>query len=347
MFANAILDVAIGLVFLYTLLSLVTTSVTEGCANLLSARSRALERWLVNMLDDTREGDGRRGREIVDEMLAHPLIRGLRPHQTRVRALAPDHIPAPTFCAVLLETLGPPSSPGSKIPRRPRSIAELEQRIVALDERSPLRRLLLNLITPATDLREAEQIIEAWFDSSMERLRGWYARRSQLAAFGFAAALTWMLNADTLMLANALWQDAELRTAVAVRAEAAASSGDDGSPPTIGQLADELAELRGISGFPLGWDGSKNADLRAVPSSAVGWAEKLLGFALTILATTLGAPFWFGLLSRVLNLRRGTKTKDERGEASVPARGRITTLVATRDGVAATDIDAAPSEVQP
>ncbi len=341
MFANSILDVALGLVFLYTLLSLVTTSVTEGFANLLSARSRALERWLAHMLDDSCDGGGRRGREVVDQMLAHPLIRGLRPRGLRARqAHSPDYIPPQTFTAVLLETLGPPTRPGSEVSRRPRDLAELEASIAAIDEGSPLRKLLLNLITPARDLREAEQIISAWFEAAMDRLRGWYARRSQLAAFGFAALLTWMLNADSLMLANALWHDAELRAAVVARAEVIAD-GDAGAPPSTAEFADELAQLRTISGFPLGWVEAGKPDLRAVPTTTVGWAEKLLGFALTVLATTLGAPFWFGLLSRVVEIRRATRdpSRDELRDASGPQRSRITTMVATRDGLAATDID--------
>lgn len=39
------------------------------------------------------------------------------------------------------------------------------------------------------------------------------------------------------------------------------------------------------------------------PASAGDWLVKLLGLAATTAAAAMGAPFWFGALNRLVNLR--------------------------------------------
>jgi hypothetical protein len=53
-------------------------------------------------------------------------------------------------------------------------------------------------------------------------------------------------------------------------------------------------------------------DLRLVPSSGIEWFLKLLGIALTALAISQGAPFWFDLLQKAVNLRLAGDAPDEK-----------------------------------
>ena len=61
-------------------------------------------------------------------------------------------------------------------------------------------------------------------------------------------------------------------------------------------LNNEIAEVRRPLG--LGWEG---VDLRAL--SLYELITKLLGFILTALAISMGAPFWFDLLKKLVNIR--------------------------------------------
>ena len=61
-------------------------------------------------------------------------------------------------------------------------------------------------------------------------------------------------------------------------------------------LHNELTEVRRPLG--LGWEGIRLRDL-----SLYQWMTKLLGFILTALAVSLGAPFWFDLLKKLVNIR--------------------------------------------
>jgi hypothetical protein len=54
--------------------------------------------------------------------------------------------------------------------------------------------------------------------------------------------------------------------------------------------------------IPLGWR-LKAGDPRDLPHSAGLWAAKVIGILLTMLATLLGAPFWFDLLGKIVKLR--------------------------------------------
>ncbi len=63
-----------------------------------------------------------------------------------------------------------------------------------------------------------------------------------------------------------------------------------------GLLNNEIADIRRPLG--LGWEG---VDLRALTTYEL--ISKLLGFILTALAVSMGAPFWFDLLKKLVNVR--------------------------------------------
>jgi len=57
---------------------------------------------------------------------------------------------------------------------------------------------------------------------------------------------------------------------------------------------DVIEERLGDLGLPLGW--------RSLPRSATTWASKITGLLFTTIALSLGAPFWFDLLSRFVGV---------------------------------------------
>lgn len=63
-----------------------------------------------------------------------------------------------------------------------------------------------------------------------------------------------------------------------------------------GLLNNEIAEIKRPLG--LGWEGVSLRDL-----SAYDLVSKILGFILTALAVSMGAPFWFDLLKKLVNVR--------------------------------------------
>ncbi len=73
MFGSQILEVAIGIVFVYLILSLICSAINELVARMSALRSRTLEDGIRNLLD----GKSPDGRELVDIFYGHHLIKGL------------------------------------------------------------------------------------------------------------------------------------------------------------------------------------------------------------------------------------------------------------------------------
>jgi seryl-tRNA synthetase len=71
------------------------------------------------------------------------------------------------------------------------------------------------------------------------------------------------------------------------------------------KLTENVKKLEEI-GLPIGW---KRDDPRLVPHRW-GWLVKILGWLLTAFAISLGAPFWFDLLTKFVNVRSSLKPKD-------------------------------------
>src|SRR3954464_9260734 len=99
-----ILDVAIGISFVYLLLALICTTVNEMLAGLWKTRARFLDRGITRLLNDDKELK----RKIYD----HPLIRSLSPTET---SSCPSYLPARAFATALTEVLRGPSAEGAVI----------------------------------------------------------------------------------------------------------------------------------------------------------------------------------------------------------------------------------------
>jgi len=74
MFGSNILEAAIGVIFVYTLMSLLCTTINEQViARFLQLRAQTLEEGIHNMLENP---------ELVKELYDHPLIKGCKIHTT-------------------------------------------------------------------------------------------------------------------------------------------------------------------------------------------------------------------------------------------------------------------------
>ena len=274
MLDSPIIDVAIGLVFFYVTLSLVCSSIQEIIASLLGLRSRNLKKGIENLI----------GNEYAQAMYDHPLIKGMRkPNKL------PSYIKPELFSTVLIDMISRDKTDENAIDT---AVNDVRGLIAKIDPNNPTRGLLISLVDKADptieDLRER---LAEWFDAGMDRVAGWYKRQVKYFLLGIAAVVTVAVNADSIRMVEQLWQDDALRTAIATAAEQAVANGD------LSQV-DERTELRG---FPIGYPD---------PFPSITF-QMIVGWLLTIAAISLGAPFWFDLLSKISHLRAsGTREAD-------------------------------------
>ena len=179
---------------------------------------------------------------------------------------------------------------------------------VNLIEQDQVKKTLTRLLDDAAgDRQRFIKNIEDWFDATMDRASGWYKRRTVLFMWIIAAVLVLVLNADSFQVARGLWGNDTLRAAVVVQAQQATQQPAPTKSPDVGGLgadakkvAAQIQQVKDL-GLPLGWS-FHQADPRW-PHNVLGFLVKLVGLILTVVALSLGAPFWFDLLGRVSRLR--------------------------------------------
>ena len=110
MFNSTILDVAIGMIFVYLLLSLMCSAANELIELWLKNRAADLERGIRELFNDRNRTTG-----LVERIYSHPLVSGLfeKPYDAtrlnwfkRLLGLVnlPSYIPARNFALALMDT---------------------------------------------------------------------------------------------------------------------------------------------------------------------------------------------------------------------------------------------------
>src|SRR5438552_1700945 len=205
---NPIIETAIGLIFVYLLLSMICSALQEWIAALFALRASTLFEGITKMLC----GDN----NLRDQIFNHPLVDGLSRKSfwdsLFRRPARPSYISAEIFAKALLseanitnETITPPA-PGAAVPAAP-TVARNGQKL-----HPNTRQLLQTLVEVAPgDVNVLRKNVEDWYNDAMDRVSGWYKRKTQLiiVILGFLVAV--FFNADTVMLTRAFWNDPVLR----------------------------------------------------------------------------------------------------------------------------------------
>jgi len=320
-----VLEVIIGLVFIYFLMSVLCSGVNEILAQYVGRRGEFLREGMINLVRD---------RWIYLRVINHPLVSSLY-RDVPGKPRTPSYIPATNFANALLDIVllkAAQLEPTLQAKSAERwSAAELRHAVqVCKAGGYSVGDALLPLIDAAQgDVEQARKNIEAWFEGGMQRVSGWYKKSAQriLLALGFIVAVA--CNVDTLQIATQLSQSAELRKSLADAASQVVESKRfngialDVSENDVRVAQQDLRKFsQGVQqlnqlGLPIGFaclsplmqTGRGFKELvcdcyaRAMTQDSGIWVLKVVGWLITGLAVALGAPFWFDLLNKLVNLR--------------------------------------------
>ena len=288
MLDHPVVDVALGLALLYSVLSLVASVVKEWVSTLLSLRAKNLRKGIGTLIGD----------DYAQRLYGHPLVSTLAKDKKK-----PSYIGAETFASALVDLLAQDED-GNPVVAMGDKAAKLVDRVGADSALKPPLRALTNLGAETVD--DLRRQVAGWFDEGMNRVSGWYRRQTQLIIFAIGAVVAVSANASTVHVVQDLWRDDALRYAIAQEAVAVAS---DTVSADSAQVADAI-----LQSFPLGWEGEDPFGLHeGVQDWGAGtWLAHVLGWFFTAAAVSLGAPFWFDLLSKVAKLR-GTGSRPRGG----------------------------------
>jgi hypothetical protein len=299
MFGSNVLDIAIGLAFVFLVLSLICSAANELVEMYFRNRAKDLERGIRELLGVPQSQDElKKTEDFLKALYDHGLINNL--YQGNYKpgdpSNLPSYIPSRNFALAFM------------------SIAKVASPLAEADASLPTNVITtLNTLRWFTDTEpdKLQASIEDWYNSSMDRVAGWYKRRSQIiiVVIGFVVAVG--LNADCISIAQRLSRDSSLRQAVVAMAEQTAKTAPSSTDATK-SIETNINALSGLS-LPIGWpaDMYDHMSFAAVGDAIV---QHIGGWILTATAVSLGAPFWFDMLNKIIVVRSTVKPSEKSKE---------------------------------
>ena len=266
MFGSTVLEVAVGLTFCYASVALIVSTLQEALAAALRMRPRCLLEGVKSMLNDPNLT------ALAGAVYAHALV---NPHARPgpvdpVSAKAkPAYIAPAHFAVALIDALQ--SIPGD--------YAQLGRDIDAMAD-PQLKRALQGIYQRAGgDMQAFELAVSGWFDTAMERVSASYKKRAMMISLLLSLLLAVLFNIDSIHLFRSLWQ----HPALAAQITAAPASVDARS-------------MQALWSLPIGWQSFP-------PRFNDAFALNVAGWLLTASTAMFGAPFWFNLMKKTVEVR--------------------------------------------
>lgn len=379
MTGSVVLDVIIGLVFIYLIYSLLASIIQEIIATNFSFRAKILERAIVRMLEDENKQMAvfqrlkgylglflpiSKSSGLSKDFYDHPLIKYLGEDKWHNK---PPYIDRGNFSKVMIDLLrGEQIKPDEDW--RPYIESTLgfdhgdEEKLTGSNTMAYLRSLWVDA---RGDVEVFRNELENWFDDMMQHATGWYKQYNQVILLMIGLTLAIIFNVDSIEIAKKLSKDPELRAEIIQQAssfqknhpnleeeyklkkvqvmsseidslEKKGLNNDlDTEYTRLKHRRDSLEDLaydllnneikNANSALGLGWvdtcetDSSCN-DCGWVPSGENGPFTRFFGWLLTALAISLGAPFWFDLLNKLMKLRGAVQSQP--GKGTIPQQNQ-------------------------
>jgi len=330
---DAILEVAIGLVMMWLILSVATMEIQSWLGQIMNTRAKHLERSILEMFK------GEQG--LVDLFYNHPAIKELGKKDRKGNYKKPSYIPNEIFSRVAMELLMNASKQSASAAPGAISFGAMSEGIQQVKDLNPELKDLMDHLFPGMEqagavsfgiediqekLKQYQENVESWFDTNMGKVSGWYKENAMTMAFiiGFVVAI--VFNVDTINITQRLWREPTIRQALVAQADTYELEEGTANITEVPGYFDSLA-------MPLGWttvpadddalcnrlvttdgqfairSGNECKILVNVPvaNDYMGWAIKLVGFLISAVAARQGAPFWFDLLRKLVSLRSNTQ----------------------------------------
>lgn len=346
-----ILDLVVGIVFYYFILSIISSSFVEMLLTVMKVRARVLEQWFKSIFDTKMPGKQTTlGHELID----HCAVTALSP-----KGKSPSYIHATNFVTSLLEQLSknlPENTIKNAYDNVPQTLDDIQTTIEGTTLlSSEMKRLFLLYISDVKNTIETapqtvkghiellREKMEAWYDSNMDRLVGVMKERyTRKMTFWIAIVAVLVMNADSIEIAKYLYTNPTVRAKVASQAYTAAEDStfkaivthirtaptDTASTVSLDKLkstiTERVADINAAKNainteLPLGWTGFNSQKMNVAEYVAM----KLIGLTITVLALMMGAPFWFDLLNKLANVRGNGPKPGSLTDVDRKAKGNI------------------------
>jgi hypothetical protein len=245
MFGSVVLDVAIGMAFVYLLMSLIASAVQEMLSAFMQLRAANLQRGLRSLFSGDSIGSTM---DLVNSVYNHGLVRGLYldpPRDTKGlladfrmpldglrvwlrkvigitptmpitvvqnQLLLPSYIPSRVFAKTMIDILNTHKESGEAAML---SITEaLAEHHWKFRDNKAVEALYALALDAKGNVETFEQNLEQWYNDAMDRVSGWYKRYTQRALVAIGLVLAVAFNVSSVKVARTLWLDRDTRQAM-------------------------------------------------------------------------------------------------------------------------------------
>lgn len=322
------LDAFIGLVGIYLTLSLLVTAIGEGISQAYGMRGRNLYQVFVGLIGEVH----------TKAFYRHPRIRQLMqyddsmsPYQQLKFKLGlawPSYIPADIATEVLLE-----QQLGTPLAQLRQSPLEIQQRLDKLEASATKTTLLQFWHQADADSQKLQLLVQDWFNDRGDRALGWFKRQLGTLQLLIGLVVAVGMNVDSIGLYQKLYADPVARQQALQLAENLAQDPKlqtqlcpDGvaSCPSMQAMKQQLNKVAPILGHTETFKWPCEAPLT--------W----FGYLLTAFALSLGAPFWFDILQKLMAVKQKFRPATGNDAAPDAATQPPAATVATGTAVTAT-----------
>ena len=280
-----VLEVAIGLVFVYYVMGSIVSTISQVIMESLETRGLALEKYLKMIV----------GEKNLSDLTNMPQIKSLRPIryaswwnvfgagtvEKRV-----EKIPASTLVDAFFDLTG---LTGKYQTTGDELIASINQ----LPDSDGKRAMLTWAQKGVTNVNDLRSRTTDYFNGLLSQAAATFKANARSIVIILSIVTTLLFGTDSIQLAKDLWADSALRAAANAQAAAAAQQGQS---TDLTALLNQL----GILSIKIGWWQNQNIP---VQTSTVGWIEfillKFTGLAITAVAVSQGSSFWYDLLKKL------------------------------------------------
>jgi hypothetical protein len=309
MFGSTTLDIVTGLIFIYLLYSLLATTIQEGIAAMLRLRATTLEDGIKRMLNDSKTG------QFANNFLNHTLIK----YMGKADGKTPSYITSPNFSLVLTEVLKDGQTglnDAEKINNFiTKNLADSKTNGSGIEPET-LKAIRIFWDNANHDVAAFKTSLEKWYDDTMDRVSGWYKRKTQLILLIIGLALAIIFNINSIEIVKKLSVDKDAISGLVKMAvqynKSHATLPNDTNKQTQGMfikvsdtLRNQLKQTESLMAT------GHTCNEFCCPFKPYDLVVALLGWLITALAISLGAPFWFDLLQKVISLRGTGDTPEE------------------------------------
>jgi hypothetical protein len=290
------LEVLAGLLFTFLLLSLLGTTLNELIAAWRGWRGFYLEEALKRLLEFKDDPT------VYEKFKNNAFYRQMMQHKAPLRvSQAPAWLSASNFSSILMNVLK----------GKGKTVENVEDYLADLPEDSQLRQVLEQLKEEGHESLDAyKDRLQSWFDDVMWQASGWYKRHVQFVTLFVGLSIAGALNADSFQIYRHLTTNATARQELSVLAEKFVQSNPALPVPattsdslTLGEIKNQVGQFIQGEDFKktsnilgLGW---KKEDLTV---GFTDWVYRIFGWLVTAFAISLGAPFWFDILKKVVTI---------------------------------------------